>query len=228
MGLDGVELVMAIEDEFGITIPDSDYAELRTVGNMVDYCLDRIQAAKTKRCPNFEAFFAIRRLVRDVRHDSELRIRPRDNVDTVLDVAERKRFWQRLPILLQTYPRPLRRPPWLRQTLVGLVLCFPIVLLTVFPWLAETLFLIAVATVTLGIILYRFTIGLRSQTPEGFTTFGDITKRIVGLTVATNPPAKTDYETVFSMIKEIIIDTLGVDDDEVVPAARFIEDLGVS
>jgi acyl carrier protein len=35
--LDVVELVMAFEDEFGITIPDDDYEKLRTVGDAVDY-----------------------------------------------------------------------------------------------------------------------------------------------------------------------------------------------
>lgn len=35
--LDVVELVMAFEDEFGITIPDEDYEKIRTVGDAVDY-----------------------------------------------------------------------------------------------------------------------------------------------------------------------------------------------
>jgi acyl carrier protein len=35
--LDVVELVMAFEDEFGISIPDDDYEKIQTVGDAVDY-----------------------------------------------------------------------------------------------------------------------------------------------------------------------------------------------
>lgn len=35
--LDLVELVMAFEDAFGVTIPDEDYSKIRTVGDAVDY-----------------------------------------------------------------------------------------------------------------------------------------------------------------------------------------------
>ncbi|CAN5471097.1 acyl carrier protein [soil metagenome] len=35
--LDQVELVMALEDEFGIEIPDEDVNEIKTVGNAVEY-----------------------------------------------------------------------------------------------------------------------------------------------------------------------------------------------
>ncbi len=35
--LDVVELIMSLEDEFGITISDEDAAQLYTVGRIVDY-----------------------------------------------------------------------------------------------------------------------------------------------------------------------------------------------
>lgn len=35
--LDVVELVMELEDEFEITIPDDDYDKIRTVGDAIDY-----------------------------------------------------------------------------------------------------------------------------------------------------------------------------------------------
>ncbi len=35
--LDVVELVMAFEDEFGLTIPDDDYEKIQTVGDAIEY-----------------------------------------------------------------------------------------------------------------------------------------------------------------------------------------------
>lgn len=35
--LDVVELIMSVEDEFGISIPDEDAAELVTVGKLAEY-----------------------------------------------------------------------------------------------------------------------------------------------------------------------------------------------
>ncbi|NLK50351.1 MAG: acyl carrier protein [Candidatus Cloacimonetes bacterium] len=40
--LDQVELVMAFEDKFGITIPDEDQEKLRTVGAAIDYLKEKL------------------------------------------------------------------------------------------------------------------------------------------------------------------------------------------
>ena len=40
--LDTVELVMAFEDEFNITIPDEDQDKLRTVGQAIDYLKEKL------------------------------------------------------------------------------------------------------------------------------------------------------------------------------------------
>ncbi len=40
--LDTVELVMALEDEFGLDIPDEEAEKLTTVGKSIDYILGRV------------------------------------------------------------------------------------------------------------------------------------------------------------------------------------------
>ncbi|HNQ39515.1 MAG TPA: acyl carrier protein [Candidatus Cloacimonas sp.] len=40
--LDTVELVMAFEEEFGLTIPDEDQDKLRTVGQAIDYLKEKL------------------------------------------------------------------------------------------------------------------------------------------------------------------------------------------
>ena len=39
--LDTVELVMALEEEFGVSIPDEDASSIATVGQAVDYVLSK-------------------------------------------------------------------------------------------------------------------------------------------------------------------------------------------
>lgn len=41
--LDTVELVMALEDEFGLDIPDEEAEKLTTVGKALDYILGRVK-----------------------------------------------------------------------------------------------------------------------------------------------------------------------------------------
>jgi hypothetical protein len=40
MGLDIVEMIMEVEEKFGIDIPDTDAAELRTIGSLYAYVRD--------------------------------------------------------------------------------------------------------------------------------------------------------------------------------------------
>jgi acyl carrier protein len=42
--LDVVELVMAFEEEFCIEIPDEDAEKIRTVGDVINYLKERVQA----------------------------------------------------------------------------------------------------------------------------------------------------------------------------------------
>ncbi|MGD9346003.1 MAG: acyl carrier protein [Candidatus Aminicenantes bacterium] len=42
--LDTVELVMALEDEFDLDIPDEDAEKMTTVGKAIDYVLETVQS----------------------------------------------------------------------------------------------------------------------------------------------------------------------------------------
>lgn len=52
MGLDGVELLMTIEEEFKFTISDAEAAELDTVGKVVDLVHARLRQNAEEPCPS--------------------------------------------------------------------------------------------------------------------------------------------------------------------------------
>ena len=61
MGLDSVEIVVEVENCFGIEIQDEDAANMRTVQHMVDYVWDRIEHKDAKACLTQILFFRLRK-----------------------------------------------------------------------------------------------------------------------------------------------------------------------
>lgn len=46
--LDTVEMIMEIEDEFGIEIPDEDAEKIQTVGKAIEYIKQKVEAQQAK------------------------------------------------------------------------------------------------------------------------------------------------------------------------------------
>lgn len=61
MGLDSVELVMAIEEEFGLDIPDRDAEKMFTVGDVYNWLKIRIASADPVACLTQRVFYKLRR-----------------------------------------------------------------------------------------------------------------------------------------------------------------------
>jgi acyl carrier protein len=61
MGLDTVELVMEVEDEFGLSIPDADAEQIQTVGQLYAYVCHRLRPRAETVCPSARAFYRFRR-----------------------------------------------------------------------------------------------------------------------------------------------------------------------
>jgi acyl carrier protein len=226
MGLDGVELVMDVEDHFGITITDDEALSARTVRDLVELCRQRILAADLLKCPSLSCFLALRRTVRDVMGDPSFRVRPRWLVAQTLPPAKRREFWRQLPTLLQTTPADLRRPRPLRWALMIATLLIGCV--SLIPTTADMAILPLSICFTLFamFLLFVATSSFRTVSPTGFESFGDITRQLVGLRMATKRPTGPDEAAILEELRPIIANALGVRAEKVVPMARFVEDLG--
>ena len=60
MGLDAVELVMRVEEEFGIEIPDAEAEEATTVGKLYELVLSKLKPDNRDVCLTSTAFYRTR------------------------------------------------------------------------------------------------------------------------------------------------------------------------
>jgi acyl carrier protein len=65
MGLDSVELVMSVEEHFGITIPDDDASTLTTVGKLHYWVVNQLQRLKRPEVDSTVVFQELRQLICD-------------------------------------------------------------------------------------------------------------------------------------------------------------------
>jgi len=226
MGLAGVEIIMDVEDHFGITIQDTEAGCILTVGDLVALIHRRISAAHEALCPTLPAFLKLRTTVRDITGNNTFRIRPRQRIDDVLTVPQRRELWKRLSGLLGSPPRDLRRPQILRRILGALVVTLLGIALVVAATIDIRIFPITLAIAAFCIfILHIITVPFRTVPPKEWITFGDVTGKIVGVTAATKQLQLRTTDDILCELRPLIADVLGIDSDEVVADASFVEDL---
>jgi len=110
MGLDGVEFVMALEEAFGIAIPDADAQQLVTPRHVVRYLEAKVRPG-SGACLEQRAFYALRRAAISVLNLHRATIRPETRWDTILGSGRRRRTWNLLHHATGVVPWP-RMWPW--------------------------------------------------------------------------------------------------------------------
>src|SRR5687767_10577499 len=61
MGMDGVEIVMAVEDAFAIELSDKEVEKCETPGDLVRLVLSKLNLQESEACQSQRAFFILRR-----------------------------------------------------------------------------------------------------------------------------------------------------------------------
>ena len=228
MGLDAVQLVMDLEDHFGISIQDAEAERIRTVGDLVSLIKVRIDAGRLAKCPTLSSFLGVRSCAREIKANGQLRIRTETRIVDVLSPSERRQLWNRLEIMLGSHQPSLRRPPFLRKALAAGVLLLVAVAVAsaaAIDWAILPLTLTIAGLLT--IVMYLSTVRFRVTPPDGMATFGLIAKRISGARVATERLNLRTFDAILEEIRPIVANALGVDGSQVVAESRFVQDLGM-
>ncbi len=100
MGLDVVELVMAVEKEFDVRLPDSALSRMRTVGDLYAAVLSQLGGERGTACPTGRSFYHLRRVLTRDFGIARAVIRPAAPIAAVLPAVGRRAAWDRLAVAL--------------------------------------------------------------------------------------------------------------------------------
>ncbi len=107
-------LVAAVEEQFGISIPDEVAPKICTMGQLYDFVLARVARGQTQVCVTSAAFYRLRRALGAVGHVPRKCVRPRARLEDLVPIHDRPLSWQHLRDRLgELYLPPLERPAWM-------------------------------------------------------------------------------------------------------------------
>jgi acyl carrier protein len=233
MGLDGVELIMAFEEEFGVYIRDADAERFETPRGVIDWLWHRLDPSFAGSCPTQRGFHEVRRALMAVAGVTRAEVRLETRLDELLPPSRRQKVWDALiaePFALPV--APLGCPSMLRWAILGSGVFAGILLAVAIAkiWGGAAGFWLgcfgALAVCYFGAwVLHPFCICL----PQGVHTIRDLAmsftssraEKFVG-----SEPAIT-REKIAAEVRRLVIEQLGIDPAEYREDASFVKDFGV-
>jgi acyl carrier protein len=241
MGLDSVEIVMRIEETFGVDLPDDELGSIATVGDLYQLLLSKLDGSYA--CLSSHVFYRVRKAMVDVLGIKRRSIRPSTGLDTLLARSERISEWKKIEEASSLHFPKREHPRWFDRTTFGI--CASIYLLLCAVAIPATVdfhvphlplygvafpFAVALIFVPIGMAV------LRIATPFlGYAlpvdTVRDLARNVLSknyrqIQENASQARIQDKQEVWQILREIIVDQLQVKEDEVVPDAHIARDLG--
>lgn len=224
MGLDGVELIMAIEEEFKIAISDSEASQSDTVGKVVDIVHGRLRHNAADPCPSQHGFYVVRKNLVEQFGLARSAVKPGSVLAELVPEEGRPVAWDTFMRNLtgDKYPSAsLVRPKWLNRIVVlllpGTAFFLPLV------WIPPSFFWLGFFPALLVLVVGdRATTRWKTFFPSAYSQVKDLVPF-----VKTLDSRIWSKEEVFDNIREISVEILGVKPEQVKLEAHWVNDLGV-
>src|SRR5260370_12510030 len=120
MGLDGIELILAVEDAFQIHIADEEAGRMSTVGDLHSLVVSKLQRQDSNRCLTSAAFYRTRRGIIDTLGIDRREVRPATPLEVILPLERRRERWRRIQDAMKLKLPDLHHPGWIQVTLLGI------------------------------------------------------------------------------------------------------------
>jgi hypothetical protein len=233
MGLDAVELVMAAEEKFGISITDEEATKTLTVGDLKHLVRTKLDVADADGCLTQHAFHLIRKNATAEFGILRRNLRPDTTLETVIPRATRRESWRNFQGALGVADLPeLVRPHTVNLAITVLVLCgivLPVWYGALHPQhFGRWMLFGAVLSSFVGWGSARVTRPMKTEFRTGYDKVRDLTRFLVAnypQQIGKPRTAKWTEEEISCLLREVIIDKLGVTDFD--DNSRFVRDLHI-
>jgi acyl carrier protein len=232
MGLDSVEILVNVENAFGITITNYEAEKIATVGDIHSIVWRSIQGRQSMRCKSQQLYYKLRHaLITRLKVDKDA-IELNASLNEIFPKVNRRLLYRRLEKQLQLKLPPLVLPKaWeIALRITGLVLIIgtivsSLVLVNQFqytPWLY--------VLPGLGILLTRFFSNLLDFVRTVFkpAIVKDYIQTVLSLNYTTliqqNGANRKEVELI---INNVIAETIGLELHEIAPEKKLQDDLGI-
>jgi acyl carrier protein len=232
MGLDGVELVMEVEDRFNVKLSDSECERFHTVADLAALVVSKLPKS-TDTCPTARAFFSLRSLLVTHAAVERRRVRPRTRLEDLL-ASQRRQIWAKLRRHERRLPRLVATQAQERAFLwVGAIFAFSWFMASAVLWGtrgAGPAIPIAVAALFIGVFAFVAVTGaFRRQFPMGLETVGDLATFLTPVEMPGGGVGERliVQQRVLEEVRRITAQQLGLPLDKVQASSDFVKDLDV-
>jgi hypothetical protein len=228
VGLDAVELVMEVEERFGVAISDENAVNFQTMGQLHDFLLGECAGRRRPGCPAQSAFYRLRRAMMRVFAAPRRSLRPSTDVLPLLGTWGRGDKWRRLEKELG-----LTLPPLADRTTAGVGIgaaIAPVVTFTAVAVISDdtwTAVVVALFSLLPGVLL-GFAIGLVSLPTvyAPYETLGGLSRGIVASnyeTPQTSDEPSTENDPIWAGLCDVVVEQLAVRRESLSRETRFLD-----
>ena len=232
MGLDSVEILVNVENAFGITISNYEAEKISTVGDIHNVVWRNVQGRQSMRCRSQQLFYRLRYILINKFNATHEGIVPEASLNKVFPKNNRRLKYHRLHKELNLkLPDLVLSPIWARALTVTGVTLIPgmlvVVLVLIYGydrtrWLYLLPALGLLATIFISNILDAVRVQFRPDKMR------DYTQAVLALNYGTlmqeSSLSRKEMEIV---INNIIAETIGLELHEVSPEKSLTDDLGI-
>ncbi len=230
MGLDGVELILAVEESFGIQIANEEAATLFTVGDLYKFIAKKVPAPDLKTCMTSAVFYRMRRGIETSTGVNRRDIRPTTLLADLMPRKRRRECWLRTQQAINLKLPRLRHADWIQLIFIvaGITLAV--------SWGVDagynfgTLLPFSILGFLIGGLFVALTPWLAIELPNNVVTVGDLAKDVLAINygrLASDIGSGSPKE-LWEALRRIIVIQTAVPIEKITQESRFVDDLGIN